>query len=104
MVNVGRLHLAGLYNEVDTAERLADSISLYETNITVTGMKTFMTNVTFQILDIMSINYVPLRDYLQKLVRSNSDIHLSKGVTIEGDVWVPFLSVNSLTVQASGHV
>lgn len=101
-VIVEHLHLDGVYNGVDTAERIADSISLYETNVTVTGMKTFKTNVTFQSLYVTSINHVPMRDYLQHVVRTNADIYLRRGVTVEGNVWAPFLRVDSLVVKASG--
>lgn len=102
-VSVGHLHLSGSYNGVDTAERMADSISLYETNVTVTGMKTFTTNVTFKTLDVTSINYVPVRDYLHHVVLSNSPISLDRRMKVDGSIRAPFVTVNSLVVKASGR-
>lgn len=101
-VNVEHLHLAGLYNGVDNDEQMMDSISFYDTNITVTGKKTFMSNVTFQTVNVISINNVNLKDYLQHVVQSSSVIHMDKRMKIDGEVWAPSLTVDSLLVEVSG--
>ena len=98
-VSASNLHIAGHYNGVNTAERMLDSISLYESNVTITGPKTFQSNVTFQNVDIDTVNWVPIKPYLKHLVLSNSVTHFTHAVHVKGTVWAPFIIADSVIVE-----
>lgn len=103
-VTTNHLHIAGHYNGVNVTERMSDSISLYESSVVITGTKSFKANVTFQTVDTRNVNFVPLAPYFQYVVLSNSSTNFGYPMHVKGTVWAPFVSADSVVVEAGGNV
>ncbi|XP_063858526.1 uncharacterized protein LOC135099850 isoform X1 [Scylla paramamosain] len=100
-VTTDHLHIAGHYNGVNVTKRMSDSISLYESSVNITGMKNFTANVTFQTVDTRDVNLVPMVRYFQHVVLSNSSTNFGYPVHVNGTVWAPFVSADSVVVEGS---